>query len=135
MITPRQRELLVFIYDSEIACHSPNYAEIMDYMALKSKCGVNHLVKSLSKRGMITYTKGSARSIFITQKGYKALGHNVVFVVGKKDKLLARLIDANCNTVYPDLNMNGLINLMAQELRELGYMKATAAIENVREGK
>jgi repressor LexA len=66
-LTPRQRECLDVILRLTKNGVPPSYAMIMEELGLKSKSGVNRLVKLLVERGHVRNDTGRARSLVIVK--------------------------------------------------------------------
>ena len=64
MITPRQRDVLMFVdgYEREFG-FGPSYMQIQEGVGLKSKSGVNRLLNELQDRGFVKMHPGRSRSI------------------------------------------------------------------------
>lgn len=67
-MTPKEKELRDFISDFwEEYGYAPSYQEMADGLGLKSKSGVDRLVRGLQVTGFISYRLGKNRSIRITK--------------------------------------------------------------------
>ena len=64
MITPRQRDLLLFIaaYQAEHMC-APNFNEMAAGIGIQSKSGINRLLQQLGDRGYVRQYPARARAI------------------------------------------------------------------------
>ena len=73
-ITPRQKEVLEFIYQS-ISSNGfpPTFEDFSDKFGFKSNQGIKDHLAALVKKGLIQKAEGSARSIIITQRGYDTI--------------------------------------------------------------
>lgn len=83
-MTPQQRKLLTFIEENTVDDVSPSYEEMRKGMGLKSKSGINRLIKGLERRGYITRMPNMARSITVVSKPAKG---EILLMVTKHTKL------------------------------------------------
>jgi repressor LexA len=68
MLTPKQRQLLLFIHDRiEQAGVPPSYDEMKEALDLKSKSGIHRLIMALEERGFIRRLPHRARALEVTK--------------------------------------------------------------------
>jgi repressor LexA len=79
-ITPRQRDLLLFIrrYVAENGGTYPNFREMADALGLKSKSNINYMLACLVERGHIRILPGKSRAIeLVNQSNFVALNPEI----------------------------------------------------------
>jgi repressor LexA len=68
MLTPKQRQLLLFIHERiEQAGVPPSYDEMKEALDLKSKSGIHRLIMALEERGFIRRLPHRARALEVTK--------------------------------------------------------------------
>ncbi len=66
MLTPRQRQVILYIQDhTDAGLRPPTYQQIGDKLQIKSKSGVHRLIHSLIERGYLTQTMTYSRLVQI----------------------------------------------------------------------
>lgn len=74
-LTARQRDILQFIVESSEQKHyPPSIREIGNRFGIKSTNGVNDHVRALERKGYLTRTDQTSRSLVVTAKGRVCLG-------------------------------------------------------------
>jgi repressor LexA len=68
MLTPKQRELLIYIdkHLNETGC-SPSFEEMKDALSLKSKSGIHRLISALEERGFLRRRHHRARALEVVR--------------------------------------------------------------------
>lgn len=75
-MTKQQQKLLQFLHDYTVSKKgiSPSFAEMMEYMDIKSSSDIHRIAMALKDAGFITQKAYKARAIYVTDAGRKVLG-------------------------------------------------------------
>jgi repressor LexA len=99
MLTPKQKELLLFIHERvQESGVPPSYDEMKDALDLRSKSGIHRLITALEERGFIRRLPHRARALEIIKlpesatnaaRSYKRRGFSPSIIEGSRGKYTA----------------------------------------------